>query len=145
MSEIELVPARPVVLLESPFSGKTPGELARNIQYARLAIRDCISRGEAPFASHLLYTQDHILLDTIPEERQLGIACGLAFQYIAASVVVYTNLGITEGMQQGISHAEKLQLPILYRTLPTWRGRQGDAVLDPLEQSPYSQISLPRE
>ncbi|MEK7211264.1 MAG: hypothetical protein AAB731_01390 [Patescibacteria group bacterium] len=40
------------VILESPFSG----DVKRNIAYARACIRDCLRRGEAAIASHLLYT-----------------------------------------------------------------------------------------
>jgi hypothetical protein len=41
------------VLLESPYAGDVDG----NLHYARAAMRDCLHLGEAPFASHLLYTQ----------------------------------------------------------------------------------------
>ncbi len=44
------------VILESPYGG-TPEEVERNVKYARACLRDCLLRGEAPFASHLLYTQ----------------------------------------------------------------------------------------
>ena len=67
------------VILESPFAG----DIERNIQYARMAVRDSLSRGEAPIASHLLYTQEGILKDEIPEERQWGIDAGLAWKSVA--------------------------------------------------------------
>lgn len=38
---------------------------------------DALDRGEAPYASHLLYTQ--MLDDTIPAERELGIKAGFAW------------------------------------------------------------------
>jgi hypothetical protein len=41
------------VIIESPYSG----DVETNVAYARAALRDCLSRGEAPLASHLLYTQ----------------------------------------------------------------------------------------
>lgn len=41
------------VVLESPFAG----DVERNVRYAKACIRDCLSRGEAPIASHLLFTQ----------------------------------------------------------------------------------------
>ena len=53
------------VIVESPFAGRVEA----NKVYARLAIRDCLKRGEAPFASHLLYTLDSVLDDTDPAER----------------------------------------------------------------------------
>lgn len=39
------------VIVESPYAG----DVIRNVEYARAAMRDCLQRGEAPFASHLLY------------------------------------------------------------------------------------------
>lgn len=68
-------------------------------------MRDCFARGEFPFASHLLYTQEGILDDTIPEERKLGIETGLAWGRMADATVVYTDLGITDGMKVGIERA----------------------------------------
>ena len=53
------------VIVESPYAG----DVERNERYARACIRDCLLRGEAPFASHLLYTQAGVLDDTIKEER----------------------------------------------------------------------------
>lgn len=47
------------VVVESPFAG----DIQKNIEYARKCMADCLKRGEAPFASHLLYTQDGILDD----------------------------------------------------------------------------------
>ena len=42
-----------LVILESPYAG----DVAANVKYARRCVRDSLSRGEAPIASHLLYTQ----------------------------------------------------------------------------------------
>ena len=39
------------VIVESPYAG----DVERNIAYVRAAMRDCLMRGEAPLASHLLY------------------------------------------------------------------------------------------
>lgn len=55
-----------LVIIESPFAGN----VRENILYARMAVRDSLLRGEAPIASHLLYTQEGILNDDIKEERQ---------------------------------------------------------------------------
>ena len=101
------------VIIESPFAGDTKA----NIAYARLAMRDSLSRGEAPMASHLLYTQDGILRDEIPHEREWGIAAGLAWGALADATVVYTDRGISTGMKYGIADAERTGRPIEYRTL----------------------------
>jgi hypothetical protein len=92
-----------LVVVESPFAAKTAGELARNRRYRKAAMLDCLHRGEAPFASHALYTQ--VLDDRVPEERKLGMEAGFAWGKLAELVVVYTDLGISLGMQAGINRA----------------------------------------
>jgi hypothetical protein len=55
------------VIIESPFAG----DVKKNIEYARKCMRDSLLRGEAPLASHLLYTQDGILDDTKKNLKEL--------------------------------------------------------------------------
>ena len=102
-----------LVILESPFAGDVRG----NIAYARRCLRDCLQRCEAPIASHLLFTQPGVLKDGEPEERRLGIAAGLAWVRAAEATVVYTDRGISRGMEQGIAAAEAAGKPVEYRTL----------------------------
>ena len=106
----------PLVLIESPFAG----DVETNIKYARACMRDSLKRGESPFAMHLLYTQDGILNDDIPEERNLGIEAGLAWGRSARKTVVYTNLGVTPGMELGIQRAREEGRDIEYRELDSW-------------------------
>ena len=49
---------------------------------ARESIRDCIARGESPYASHQMLTE--ALDDTNPIERNAGIQAGLAWRHAAA-------------------------------------------------------------
>lgn len=107
--------AKPLVVVESPFAGKTPLETERNIRYARACLADCLQRGEYPFASHLLYTQTGVLKDNVPEERNLGIEAGLAWGECADKTVVYQDLGISAGMESGIKRAEQYGRPVEYR------------------------------
>ena len=100
-----------LVILESPFAGDVPS----NIEYARKCVRDSLSRGEAPIASHLLYTQEGILNDDVPEERQWGIDAGLAWKEVAHGSVVYADRGISGGMQYGIDQAKKQGLSVEIR------------------------------
>lgn len=102
-----------LVILESPFAG----DVDRNIDYARKCVRDSLSRGEAPIASHLLYTQDGILNDEIASERQWGIDAGLAWKKVAQASVVYTDYGLTKGMEYGISAAKDAGIPVEFRSL----------------------------
>lgn len=102
-----------LVIIESPFAG----DIKKNIIYARKCMRDCFIRGEFPFASHLLYTQDGILDDYIVGERKLGIKAGLKWGENAKKTVVYTDLGITGGMEDGIKNAIKHCRTIEFRSL----------------------------
>lgn len=102
------------VVLESPYAG----DVDRNLRYLRAAMRDCLLRGEAPFASHALYTQPGVLDDAEPEERRLGMAAGFAWRPVAEATVVYADLGVSLGMRAGISDAETAGRPVEYRSLP---------------------------
>lgn len=101
------------VVLESPYAGN----VERNIQYARMCLRDCLLRGEAPIASHLIYTQPGVLDDNIPEERKLGIEAGLEWGKLAEATVVYEDYGVSRGMQYGIERAEKEGRPVERRRI----------------------------
>lgn len=89
------------VVIESPYAG----DVAANLAYARACMADSLRRGEYPIASHLLYTQDGILDDTVPAERELGIRAGLYWAAFADLTAVYIDRGISRGMRQGIQHA----------------------------------------
>lgn len=101
-----------LVLVESPYAG----EVERNRLYAKLALRDSLLRGEAPFASHLLYTQ--MLHDTVPDNRRVGIEAGLAWGAMAQLTAVYEDYGVSKGMQLGIESAIALNRPVEARRLP---------------------------
>lgn len=92
-----------LVIVESPYAG----HVQRNEKYARACLADCLTRGEAPFASHLLYTQPGVLDDTKPDERAKGIAAGFAWRRVAERTIVYTDLGISRGMIAGIKDAQR--------------------------------------
>ena len=102
-----------LVLLESPYAG----DIEANLSYARACMHDCLLRGEFPFASHLLYTQEGILDDTIPSERTLGINAGFAWGSLASKTVCYTDFGITKGMYLGLLDANDSKRPIEFRKL----------------------------
>ena len=101
------------VILESPYAG----DIERNVKYARMAVRDSLSRGEAPIASHLLYTQEGILKDEIPEERQWGIDAGLAWKEVAVKHVFYIDYGYSRGMEYAKQYATTNHIPIEERRI----------------------------
>jgi hypothetical protein len=106
----------PLVMIESPFAG----DVDTHIKFARACMRDSLNKGESPFAIHLLYTQEGILNDDLPDERNLGIEAGLAWGKHASKTVVYTNLGISPGMEKGIQRAKEEGREIEYRVLDPW-------------------------
>lgn len=102
------------VIIESPYAG----DVETNKRYLQACMRDCLLRGEAPFASHGLYTQPGVLCDEVPIEREHGIQAGFAWREAAAATVVYIDLGISRGMKYGIEHAQKLGHDVEMRSLP---------------------------
>lgn len=100
-----------LVILESPYAG----DIVANTLYARRCLHDSLHRGEAPIASHLLYTQPGVLDDDKQHERRLGIDAGLAWRRVANYSVFYTDRGWSPGM------LEALELCISERRIYYWR------------------------
>lgn len=103
------------VILESPYAN----DVGPNTDYLRLCLKDSISLGEAPFASHGLYTQPGVLDDSDPQERKRGIAAGSAWRRLADTTVVYTDRGISPGMRHGIEESHRLGHKVVYRSIDT--------------------------
>ena len=98
------------VIIESPYRR----DVGLYTAYARRCMLDSLRRGEAPFLSHLLYTQ---VLPEEGESRTHGIGAGLAWVCVAELTVVYADHGVSEGMRIGIDHAKEHGHPIEYRYL----------------------------
>ncbi len=109
------------VIIESPLAGN----FVRNIRYARLCMFDCLERGEAPYASHLLYPQ--VYNDRHPGQREAGIAAGLAWSAVAEVAAIYLDLGLSDGMKRGIERHRQNGLFISERRLPERLMRDLDA------------------
>jgi len=110
-----------LVIIESPFGKRIDGstvtfhEMQGNIEYARDALRDCFKRGEAAYASHLLYPQ--VFSDAKPEERKAGMLAGWEWMRMAQLVAVYVDRGKTPGMLAGITRAHSLGIAVEERRL----------------------------
>jgi hypothetical protein len=87
------------VILESPYRGGEP----KYKRYLERCIADSIARGEAPFASHKMYTD--ALDDAVPDQRELGMALGFAWRRSAVRTVVYEDYGVSAGMEEGLGDA----------------------------------------
>ena len=104
------------VIIESPYAG----DVERNLRYLRACMRDSLLRGEAPFASHALYTQPGVLDDGDPAEREHGIRAGFEWRAAAELTVFYGDLGWSRGMRAGLAHAQEIGCPLEYRLLGDW-------------------------
>jgi hypothetical protein len=102
-----------LVIIESPYAG----DIEANTEYARLAMRDSLERGEYPIASHLLYTQPHILDENKPEEREWGIRAGLAWRAVAEKAVFYVDRGWSGGMKAARDVYEREGKPFEERSI----------------------------
>ncbi len=111
LSNVSRIIPIPRVILESPYAG----EIERNRIFAICCIRDMLDRGEAPYASHVLYPPASQKFTK--KERDRGMKAGYAWMAVADLVAVYTNLGQTEGMLRGITRAKLLKLRIEWRQL----------------------------
>lgn len=117
-STARLIMSAKLVIVESPYAG----DVELNVRYARAAVRDCLMRGEAPFASHLIYTQNGVLNDMIEIERAHGIHAGFAWRMAADATVFYTDLGWSNGMGMAMEHIQQHGLPHEYRYIDqSWR------------------------
>lgn len=101
------------VILESPYAG----DIDRNIKYARECLKDSLKRGEAPIASHLLYTQEGVLDDDNAEERMWGIKAGLAWKEVTDLHVFYVDYGMSSGMNFALEYAKSENIKTEYRTI----------------------------
>lgn len=114
-------PSKTRVMIESPYGSDDPNIVTRNLRYARACLRDSLSRGEAPFASHLLYTQ--VLDDRIPEDRLQGIHAAMSWLDSVDIMAVYTDLGLSHGMKYAIEQATNTygrMIRVEFREIPNW-------------------------
>ena len=101
------------VIIESPYAGN----IEQNIKYARACLKDSLNRNEAPLASHLLYTQDGVLDDSIESKRMNGINAGLAWLGVADLHVFYIDYGMSKGMEYARSFSMGSGVKVEYRKL----------------------------
>ncbi len=105
------------VYLESPYAANESATVEDHVRYAQRCAHDSLRRNEAPFISHLLYTQPGILDDLIPEERTAGIEAGFLWGRLADKTVMYLDYGISRGMQLGIDAAFESHRPVEFRKI----------------------------
>lgn len=88
-----------ITIVESPYTTTRASPL-ECVRYACWACFDCVMRGEAPFASHLLYAQ---ILPETKHSRQIGLAMRDTIAKATMGLVAqYTDLGVTPGMVRDV-------------------------------------------
>lgn len=102
------------VIIESPYAG----DVDVNLTYLRACLRDSLKRGEAPFASHGLYTQPGVLRDELAHERKLGIEAGFAWRPQAELTAFYIDRGWSPGMLKALRDCVDQGFPFQVRNLP---------------------------
>lgn len=110
-----ILPKMPLVIIESPFRATAERSQEQHECYLQHCLRDSISRGENPYASHLYLTR--VLNDDIPMERAFGIQAGWEWGKHADLVAVYGDLGISPGMSESIDFYAAAGKPIERRTI----------------------------
>lgn len=118
-------------IIESPFAGN----VEKNLTFLRAAMRKCLLQGEAPYASHAIYTQPGVLDDNNPDERLHGIDAGLAWADTAQKIVAYTNLGISRGMEYALARHKENGKIVEMRVLEGWENSGTTSVLDEARQN----------
>jgi len=103
------------VIVESPYASHIERTTEEHKKYAIECMSDCFLRNEAPFASHVLYPQ--VLNKMTKVARSAGILAGISWGRYAHARVIYTDLGITQGMKNGIQDSLINGIPIIYRSL----------------------------
>jgi hypothetical protein len=110
-----------LVIIESPYGSDDPTVVDENKRYCDACLSDSLKRGEAPFASHRVYTR--VLDDSHPRQRRQGMEAGFAWMTKADLIAVYVDRGISEGMVQGIERASGLGKRIEFRKVAGWKDK----------------------
>lgn len=103
------------VCIESPYRGTAYYSVEQHRLYLQFCLLDCLSKGEAPFASHALYPA--VLDDDDPVERGTGIKAGYVWGELADVVAVYSDLGVSPGMKESVAHWKAIGKPIEWRAI----------------------------
>lgn len=98
-------PAMRVSVL-SPFRNDVGEEHRRNVEYARQVCRFLALRGFAPHAPHLHDPQ--FLDDGLAEEREIGIANGMAAIQGCAVASFWYDRGLSDGMRAEMAFVERI-------------------------------------
>lgn len=98
------------ICLESPLAASGSITMEEHQQYAAVCMYILLDQGYAPYVSHLLYT--HVLDDTKPAEREIGLQAGLAFGDQCEERWFFTDYGFSPGMRLAYDRAQAAGQPV---------------------------------
>jgi len=116
MSTVNMA-AHPLIFICSAYAG----DVELNVSRARGYCRYAVSEGFMPLAPHLLLTL--FLDDDDPEQRALGMRCGLELLRICSEAWIFGDR-ISPGMEQEITEARRLGMPVRNFNLRCEEARQ---------------------
>jgi hypothetical protein len=133
-----------LVSIESPLRGRVPSWVRsrwlaalferfdrwRNMRYALACVRDSLSRGEFPYASHVFFDRRGLLDDADPNQRCSGMTAGLAWSTQATVFAFYIDRGFSSGMSAAHLAAVKAGARIEVRRLRGRRKMRDNNALD---------------
>ncbi len=95
------------VFVSSPLRGDIEGNIKKAEEYCRYVVE----QGHFPYAPHVFFTR--FLDDTVPKERELGIAGGIEFLKVCDEMWVF-GFEVTAGMKQEIEACSEQGIPIRF-------------------------------
>lgn len=104
-----------LVAVESPLKANEAYSREQFKRYRELCLKDAIDRGEEVYCSHWLAD---ILDDDDPRERMQGLMIGLKWAAKADYAVLYTDFGVSEGMQIALEMYSQIGMRVERRSLP---------------------------
>jgi hypothetical protein len=105
----------PRVYVASPLRGDGTVDRMTLMAYAWRCMRDSLDRGEAPYLPHLLYPR--VLDDAIASEREQGIRAGQMWLAAADKLALYTDYGVSKGMEAEGDYAVEAGIEIEVRKI----------------------------
>jgi hypothetical protein len=108
---------RPLVGIETPWAGLDAGG-PKSMEYLRAALRDSLSHGELPWASHCTLAMTRALYEEDPDQRAEGLDVNCAFiQHYATAVIFYIDHGMSNGMKQARQWCGLYRKPFFFRKI----------------------------
>lgn len=109
-----------LVFVSSPYIGKGPSEIPKNLELARKLCKILVLNGLNPIAPHLFLPE--FLDESVEEERERALNFCLDMVERADEVWAYTGNGISAGMHRELERAYELEKPVsLITSVESWR------------------------